>query len=372
MLARLFSGVFIGAAYASATLAAIPLTSNVSVSGGVAANSVFLTASVAAVGSTATATGTVLASGVDLARFNTATGILVGARIGVSGVNTATNAQLSGTVRANGGGRSIDVVTSLGGVVSGIGFTSITNAPTASNRSCNGGNCANNAKAVTTTPGPVLSGTAGVAVANLAAYAGPGTVTLARSGTGSSKVTTGAGATAGTAGAFYSFTGGTYNIAYDYLNFASPSFSSNSVITSLALDFGRTAIEKGPATLSFALFNIGNINSAGVSLKGITRDFNTSEFTTTVTNFTDLAGGKSATFTVAFDPSRIGARFDRLRMAFADHAPSGVGGRDYELDLKVSGFAVVPEPQTWAMMIVGFGLIGINARRRRSAISVPA
>ena len=29
----------------------------------------------------------------------------------------------------------------------------------------------------------------------------------------------------------------------------------------------------------------------------------------------------------------------------------------------------VPEPATWAMMIVGFGLVGLSARRRREAVA---
>ena len=32
----------------------------------------------------------------------------------------------------------------------------------------------------------------------------------------------------------------------------------------------------------------------------------------------------------------------------------------------------VPEPSTWAMMLIGFGAIGVALRRRRKAISAPA
>ncbi|QMW24730.1 PEP-CTERM sorting domain-containing protein [Sandaracinobacteroides saxicola] len=37
--------------------------------------------------------------------------------------------------------------------------------------------------------------------------------------------------------------------------------------------------------------------------------------------------------------------------------------------LPTSALAYVPEPATWAMMIVGFGLVGSTMRRRRPAVS---
>lgn len=354
------------AGYASTALAAIPLTSTVSISGGVSASTASLIASVAAGSSTATVNGSVAAAGIDISKFNLATGILVGARIGVSGVTTSNNAQVSGAVRASGNDRTIAAVTSMRGVVSGVGFTSITNAPTAASRSCSGGNCTNSpGNAATTNPGATLAGTAAVAAANLAAYAGPGTVTLARSGTGSSQVTTGSGATRGEAGAFYAFTGGTYSVTYDYLNFAKPSFSGSSVVTNLSLDFGTVVAGTGPVTRTFTLFNIGNINSAGLSLTGISRDLNTPEFSSTVTNVTNLAGGNSVTFSVTFNPTQLGYKIEKFRLALRDYAPESVGGRYYELEINASGTSAAPEPQTWAMMIVGFGMVGAAARRRR-------
>lgn len=43
-------------------------------------------------------------------------------------------------------------------------------------------------------------------------------------------------------------------------------------------------------------------------------------------------------------------------------------GEDFRANV-VGTFAAVPEPQTWAMLIAGFGLVGFAARRRRSDIA---
>lgn len=38
----------------------------------------------------------------------------------------------------------------------------------------------------------------------------------------------------------------------------------------------------------------------------------------------------------------------------------------------INGLAIVPEPATWAMLVVGFGLVGVRTRRRSPAASVTA
>ena len=52
--------------------------------------------------------------------------------------------------------------------------------------------------------------------------------------------------------------------------------------------------------------------------------------------------------------------------------PGGTGGSRWSTwisQITIPGGAAVPEPATWAMMILGFGLIGVTARRRRSVES---
>jgi hypothetical protein len=356
-----------GTLLATSAMAAVPLTSIVSVSGGRTATT-GIVASVATGGATNTVNGTVSASNINLAQFNTGTGILVGARVGVSGVDTGSLAQVYGTVLPSGPNRTIAAVSTLAGSVSGTGFTSFTNAPSVATRNCSAGSCTPTPSSVTAVAGAQLNGTATVGAGSLAAYVGPGTIALNRTATGSSRVTTGTGATSGNALATYAFADGTYRIEYDYLNFSSPSFSGLSVVSSLNLNFGAVPFGN-PSTLNFTLHNIGDMNSAGTSLTSITRDFNNTQFTSTVTPFVNLAGGNSLTYSVTFAATQFGLQQDVFRFAFADYAPDGIGGRTYALDLNVVGETVVPEPETWAMLVLGFGLIGVAARRHKGAVA---
>ena len=69
-----------------------------------------------------------------------------------------------------------------------------------------------------------------------------------------------------------------------------------------------------------------------------------------------------------------------VQQAFADayvaQAPSlsGLARVIYADDNATQGFIVsgVPEPTTWAMLIVGFGMAGVASRRRRALVQVVA
>jgi hypothetical protein len=358
--------------------AVTPLTTTVSVAGSATeVQTSSLTANASGASATNINTGSASATGVSLGQFNTANGILVAARVRVAGVSTSVTSQVTGTVNANGNGRTVTTNTSLAGAVSAAGITSITNAASAANRSCSGGNCANSpGNSSTSNPGPTLAGTATVAAASLSAYAGTGTVTLGRAGVGSTTVTNGSGAQSGSGIGLYGFTGGTYSIDYDSLKFASPSFSGTTLVTSISIDFGTVNLGTGPVTLNFNLFNTGDINTAGLSLTGIARDNNQSAFTSTLGTFTNnLDAGTNRRYSVTLDPATTGNKIDRFRLALRDFAPGGsVGQREYFLDVAVSGFvhdaAVVPEPATWAMLIAGYGIVGGAVRRRRRLVAV--
>ncbi|GGE09557.1 hypothetical protein GCM10011529_14840 [Polymorphobacter glacialis] len=213
-------------------------------------------------------------------------------------------------------------------------------------------------------------------LANLSSYAGAGAVNFTRSASGSTTVTNGSGALSGTANGLFGFGSATpasnvYSITYDYLNFANPSFSGSSTVTNLLLDFGTLIQNSGPVTLNFTLYNIGNINTAGLSLTGISRETGNMAFSSNISPFVNgLAGGNSLTYSMTFNPVALGTANDLFSFALADYAPGGVGGKAYTLKAEaraivVSDFDIIPEPATWLMMIVGYGLVGFAHRRRR-------
>ena len=67
-------------------------------------------------------------------------------------------------------------------------------------------------------------------------------------------------------------------------------------------------------------------------------------------------GGGGGSSAAALAPAQAAS----LPAAFAP------GGGEQQVAL----VGVVPEPATWAMMIVGFGLSGLGLRRRRSALAL--
>lgn len=87
---------------------------------------------------------------------------------------------------------------------------------------------------------------------------------------------------------------------------------------------------------------------------------------------TNLGGAGVGSFAAAnngtstFTLNEVTSRFDRFILTSrvgGDVAYKGTLGQGYRID-SISG--VVPEPGTWAMLVLGFGLVGLTARRRRS------
>jgi PEP-CTERM motif len=151
------------------------------------------------------------------------------------------------------------------------------------------------------------------------------------------------------------------------INHALPSFDPLSTVQALTLDFGNLALGSGLVTLNFSLANIGDGNSAGLSL--VSASSLTSNFTSSLTALSNLPGGQSQLFTLSFDPTTLGSFNDMFTFNLIDFAPGVSGGQNYELKLtaiaRVYDPEVVPEPGTWMMMLLGFGLVGAISRRTR-------
>ena len=64
-----------------------------------------------------------------------------------------------------------------------------------------------------------------------------------------------------------------------------------------------------------------------------------------------------------------GGGFDTIFLSATNEAPNAIGSGAYQAlaidDIKVGVISPVPEPQTYAMLLVGLGLIGFTARRRK-------
>lgn len=133
--------------------------------------------------------------------------------------------------------------------------------------------------------------------------------------------------------------------------------SGQATITSAvanALNQLTFTIEPG-YSFSAAEFNLlnGSANSLDVTLTTDTGATNTiSLANTNGSNWFDIIGAPGQTFTSASFTSANGG-FDSFR----------------QLRLTLGEAGAVPEPATWAMMLLGFGAIGMTMRRRNSRIA---
>jgi hypothetical protein len=80
-------------------------------------------------------------------------------------------------------------------------------------------------------------------------------------------------------------------------------------------------------------------------------------------DFTHVAANQGTTTLSLLRPTAAFERFLFTTRVGGDVTYLGTRGQGYRIDL-IEGTAV-PEPESWAMLIAGFGLVGLVARRRR-------
>ncbi|HZZ31755.1 MAG TPA: PEPxxWA-CTERM sorting domain-containing protein [Phenylobacterium sp.] len=140
------------------------------------------------------------------------------------------------------------------------------------------------------------------------------------------------------------------------------------IIGSTIEDDGTQVVSPQASYLSFrTILTTVNANSivSGTTPQGPTF-FGSADFSGVV--ITDLSHSNiigvsidAASNLVGFDLSRVSFTGDSVSLNFEGLA-TGANTRAI-VDIQTAG---VPEPTTWAMMISGFGLVGVAARRRRT------
>ena len=164
------------------------------------------------------------------------------------------------------------------------------------------------------------------------------------------------------AAAAENFLGSTLNAQYYFPNTGSPfSDSENFTVTDPGVEL--TTFPNGdPRT---------NIDFTATSI--LITYLSSSTWTATDFNgfiIRDLSNNLAAITSVSIDPSSNFAGFGSNRLTFdANSIAVNWQGLAFSpsttLRLNVGFGSAVPEPSTWAMMLLGFGAIGVAARRRR-------
>ena len=144
--------------------------------------------------------------------------------------------------------------------------------------------------------------------------------------------------------------------------------SGNPAMGPVSATYGRSGIGSGTFTDNF-LFTIdqfglgsGSITSILSGLSGSATDLDFQEVTfsngtttypVTITDFGGLEGGGLANIPIAFGVQNT------LSLTYLSRGQGSYGGN-------LSFTPAIPEPASWAMLLLGFGAIGFVVRRRRN------
>lgn len=362
----------------AATLLAVSGVSHAALTTGIGPVAFGGTASVTATGSGVTSAtnsnNNATAATVSSGQFDPAAGVLLGVDISLNSSRTQTiqgggNKNNGPGRTANGSGTSTAALAAPG---LGLTFTpalsqtgtgcSLAQGPTGP-ISCGWGP---NPSTATTT-----NGSGSVNGANLDDYVGTGSINTALT-LPNLQATTTLSSIMGQAGSGSNTTysvawNGSLETSYTYLLHAAPSFDGSSAQSSLTLDFGTVTQGASVSPLAFGLFNLADVDRAGLDLDSVIGSGDTGTLGTDLAAFSGLAQGDSNSFSASIDTSLVGLFSAQyvLNLSDADVGASSTRGT-YQLTLNLLG-NVTPVPVPAALWLFGSALAGMGIIGRRGA-----
>jgi hypothetical protein len=133
-------------------------------------------------------------------------------------------------------------------------------------------------------------------------------------------------------------------------------------------DIGRSGIGTGIFTDTYAfIVDVNGLGSGSFSTSLSSDQTNINFISATINGFTiPITGQNTDNENGAL--SRFGIKAGELNTLVLNFESFGAGSYGGNLTFTPTATAVVPEPATWAMMFLGFGLVGAGMRRRRSMV----
>jgi hypothetical protein len=163
---------------------------------------------------------------------------------------------------------------------------------------------------------------------------------------------------------------GNVDATYTYLLHAAPSFASGSSINTLTLDFGTVNQNASVGSLGFSLYNLLNADRVGLDLDSysLTAGIDTGALASNLAGFAALGQGNGSSFSATFNTANVGSFSETYTLYLSDADVGASSSRStYQLSVTLVGnVSPVPEPETWAMLLVGLGLVGLRLRHNET------